>query len=901
MSKSLRILALALVTLALGIGAVLYVGSGDPSPELPVEGEGPGIMESEPGAQGLRAKAAEREEAKGEDKVEASRIEVGGAGGDWVVRGKVLARDDTPMAGVEFQAELFAGYEAKGSAVLVAKLRSRVDGSFSWGLPAPKGALTMLFRAPSPDVLMFRNTEVVRAGSPPPQDQVLRAYLVDATVTGHVWDEGGKPIAGAHVVYRSSKKPIPCDEEGGYELRVPSSFSRVSLYAGAAGHAALRKTAVAPKPGKTVVLDFRLHPGLTVKGRVVDEAGMPVEGASVRTFFSMRYKTVESDAKGRFVLDYLDRGRPSHSLYARKKGYVEARTRVETVAVQESYELVMKRGVRVHGRVTNKDGAPVAGAQVYIGFDPSAYNRLDCVSAEDGSFDFPHVEAGSQDLVTEAPGYATALHKFEIPKDRTQPMRMDVRLEEGQKVSGVIVDSKGVPLSRIGVAARSYAPGSPMGGRYIGDLAKTNDKGEFELVDMRSGWITIECYGAGFIRHEEKGVKTGGKPVRIQMQRSAGLAGRVVDGGTDKPLDRFRVRIVNGGGGGWSATWSREGFAFIDTDGYWTTGRMNLQPDTRFVLEISAPGMGAVTTEMVTSVQPDRDAHLTRLHPGQKLRGRVVQADSGAPISGARVVAFTAGRPFDPARQDDFQGRVEATTDQAGAFALDNVPTGAVSLAVMHESWPYTVHGPIQVTPGVQPEQIIQIKNPAILRGTLRDARGQPIPGVVVRAFPLRARGGSRGVLEATTDAKGRFRLQRGLGTGIYELQVPPWEKKAPFTVIGKRVEVESDKETMVELAPEGSCELIGTIESKKPIVGHVLISLLRKRADAKPGDLSSQQTYRSRSEGTKIHLRGLPPGDYTVMSFDRMRLARIDVALSEGKPARIVLKFPSKKFAPGR
>jgi len=641
MSKSLRILALALGTLALGIGTVLYVGSGDPSPELPVEG--PGLQESEPDAQGLRAKAAEREEAKGEDKVEASRIEVAGAGGDWVVRGKVVARDGSAMPDVGFQAEIFAGYEAKGSAALVSELRSRTDGSFAWGLPVPKGAVTLRFSAPSPNVLMFSNTEVVRAGSPPPQNLVLRAFLVDATVTGHVRDEAGKPIAGAHVVYRSSKKPIPCDEEGRYELRVASSLSRVSLHAGAAGYAALRKTAVAPKPGKTVVLDFRLLPGLTVKGRVVDEAGMPVEGASVLTFFSMRYKTVESDAKGRFVLDYLDRARPSHSLYARKKGYVEARMRVETVVLQESYELVMKRGVRVHGRVTNKNGAPVAGAQVYIGFDPSAYNRLDCVSAEDGSFVFPNVAAGKQDLVTEAPGYATALQNFEIPEDRAQPVRMDVRLEDGRKVSGVIVDSKGVPLARIGVHARIYAPGSPMGGRYIGDSARTNDKGEFELVDMRPGWITIESYGTGFIRHEEKGVKTGGKPVRIQMQRSAGLAGRVVHGGTGEPLDRFRVRIVTGGGGGWSVTWSREGVAFVDTDGYWTTGRMNLQPDSKFVMEISAPGMGAVTTEMVANVQPDRDAHVTRLHPGQKISGRVVQADTGAPIPRARVVAFTPG------------------------------------------------------------------------------------------------------------------------------------------------------------------------------------------------------------------------------------------------------------------
>ena len=168
MSKQLRTLILALGTLALVIGAVLYVGSGDPSPELPVQGEGLDVQESQLGAQGARAKAAEEEEAQGEDKVETSRIEVGVAGGDWVVRGKVVARDSTPMAEVPFQAELFVGYEAKGDAAKVIKLRSSADGSFAWGMPEPDGAMTLRFSAPSPDVLMFRNTEVVRAGSPPP-------------------------------------------------------------------------------------------------------------------------------------------------------------------------------------------------------------------------------------------------------------------------------------------------------------------------------------------------------------------------------------------------------------------------------------------------------------------------------------------------------------------------------------------------------------------------------------------------------------------------------------------------------------------------------------------------------------------------------------------------------------
>ncbi len=308
------------------------------------------------------------------------------------------------------------------------------------------------------------------------------------------------------------------------------------LRAAAPGYSVFRKIVVPPEPGGEIVIDFKMKPALIVQGIVVDEQDRPIEGARIRTFFTIFYKYVPTDAQGRFELDYLERGRSSHTLFARKEGYLEASTQVQADAPKPSYKLVLKRGVRCEGRITAPSGRGIAGARLYIGRDPASYDRLDAVSDEDGHFVFPTVKPGEHDLVTQAQGYASDVRKWKVDAKPGEVSRIVVRLDTGRIVAGIIVDKKGKVMAGVGVHARVHRAGASLfrRGRYIGERTRTDAEGRFRLLDMAKGKIDVECYGDGVIRHVEEGVSTDIKDLRIVLSRAAQLAGKVVDANTGR-------------------------------------------------------------------------------------------------------------------------------------------------------------------------------------------------------------------------------------------------------------------------------------------------------------------------------------------------------------------------------
>jgi protocatechuate 3,4-dioxygenase beta subunit len=148
------------------------------------------------------------------------------------------------------------------------------------------------------------------------------------------------------------------------------------------------------------------------------------------------------------------------------------------------------------------------------------------------------------------------------------------------------------------------------------------------------------------------------------------------------------------------------------------------------------------------------------LEPGVSIRGRVVGAESGAPLAGAEVVAYD-DRPGDEVES--------VTTDEDGRFLLEHRPRSG-AMAVKAASRATRSVFPFRET-AARFESTVDLGDVALrpgaeLHGTVVDERGNPLAGVEVWDGPIAAG------LVARTDDGGRFVL--------HGLEIP---RSAPRTV----------------------------------------------------------------------------------------------------------------------
>lgn len=402
--------------------------------------------------------------------------------------GRVEHAEGRPAAGVGVA--LRPGLEellerARGGDLVFLEARTDANGEFviagvppaeHWSLAA-FGRGFALTHAPPLAVRAGEDTEVVlrtREG----------ATLTGRVVTG-IGPEGspepGLPLPGAHVgavphglrdllfvdhVFESLH--AVADAEGRFTLRhVPPG--EVDLVAYAPGSLpSLGGNAVAPDATTIDTGDLALASGPTVRGRVVDAAGEPIEGADVRwepidfqnlgfdfsaapllTQALPGFEFAKSDSDGRFVAGAFP-GEPPYRVNVSRPGFASARATWTPGVDEDELTVVLHRGGAVEGIVM--DGArraPLTSFQVDCddllpegpglagGMNPFATTLIE---HPQGRFRIEPLEPGTTELVVSAPGYVPA---------KTD----DLTIVEGETVQGVIV---------------TLQPGATVRGRVLG-------------------------------------------------------------------------------------------------------------------------------------------------------------------------------------------------------------------------------------------------------------------------------------------------------------------------------------------------------------------------------------------------------------------------------------------------
>ncbi|MBI5853058.1 MAG: carboxypeptidase regulatory-like domain-containing protein [Planctomycetes bacterium] len=792
----------------------------------------------------------------------------------WIVRGRVLRAPGTPHAGARIEAELFAGTTATGEPLRSDRLECGDEGRFAWPMPAPDHGVTLRFQGAMEGHGGWPETVRVPKGEAAPQDVELYVYPLDHVILGKVTDGEGKPIAGAWLRY--SRERRGCEADGSYRIAVGSAFGEARLSAGAPGFAAETRTVAAggePEHRE----DFALRPAYRITGRVVDEAERPIAGAEVATFYTL-YDPEHSDADGRFVVS-ANPDRERDSLFARAPGYVLAQTTVSTKEAPKDHVLVLRRGTRVQGRVTGPDGRPIAGAELYIGFSPSAFDRLDAISGDDGRFQFPAVGSGDQTLVTQRRGLSPDHRVLKIAAG-TLLVEVDVQLAPAHFVAGIVVDESGAAMRDVRVSILVRDPGEMRGrGEYIDANGNTAADGSFRVEGLPAGKVTIELYASAIVRKEEE-VDVDRDDLRLVVQRAASLAGRVIDDATGEAVTAFVVRLVRYSGG-ISATWVREGKRFHDAQGRWDTAGEEMPPGSTWGVEITAPGYApSRDLAVVAALEAKHEDCVIRMQRGGVVAGRVLDP-SGAALADAVV---TWVDPDESVQRDPSEphGWLRTRTDARGSFELRDVPAGETRLAIESLVGPRQVDGPFSLLRGERVDRVIRVGTGARLYGVVVDATG--IPGESGKLeLVARDRSGSHS-RELELGADGRFEFTK---LPAAEFEVYGWLRRGAVTMpVSQVVKLGSDETRELRLAPGGSGIVRATLAGDARVDDGTLLLLMP--TPPRPGLLGCRGVF----VANIAELHGVPAGAYQVLVFAPGAMGRGDVQVTDGARTDVAISL---------
>ncbi len=321
-------------------------------------------------------------------------------------------------------------------------------------------------------------------------------------------------------------------------------------------------------------------------------------------------------------------------------------------------------------------------------------------------------------------------------------------------------------------------------------------------------------------------------------------------------------------GWGWSSR------SAVETD---AAGAFELPaPEPKGLLEVGlvvvAPGRAA----LVRRLPADQRARPLDLRlpagPGQVVRGRVVEAATGAALPGLVVGLSLDGLalaglvdgqgPAEPAAEVPFGGGVEVVTDADGRFQADGLPAfGGGQVVVERQArW---ARARVDLPAGRPCLVELRLEPSATLVVRVVDDRGRPVVGARVDAWPGSVGGGRMWHEGPRTGADGTCRLARDAGDHAVGVVAPapgPWSVDAPDLL--ERVVLTTGAERTLELRlaarPGGAVECRVRWSGSGEAAAGVEVDL----SAAGAGNWLAARRVTTAADG-RARFEGLQPGRY--------------------------------------
>lgn len=314
------------------------------------------------------------------------------------------------------------------------------------------------------------------------------ALASGASVSGVVVDERGDRVPEAYVTINavddSWRDSVTADARGEFTLPAIAT-GKHTLYGSSNRHVAtpeqlVEHDGVHPLTGVVV----RVSLGAEVAGRVVDAAGKPVAGATIRG------ASAETDADGRFLATGLEPGELTLSAQLASRASAEKKVTV-AAGKRAEVELVLRES-SLAGRVVDSRNTPIVEATLWAKATDDS-NTFFATSDDYGKFDFEGIPPGEYRIV--------AQHDEEryraIPDDggivvRTGRRDLTVVLPALATITGrVVLD--GAPVTYFGVAVTKRT--TQLTSEHLGT---SDENGAFVRSDIAPGTWSVVIVGPEF-------------------------------------------------------------------------------------------------------------------------------------------------------------------------------------------------------------------------------------------------------------------------------------------------------------------------------------------------------------------------------------------------------------------
>ncbi len=311
------------------------------------------------------------------------------------------------------------------------------------------------------------------------------------TVAGKVIDPDGKPLKGVRVSYAffmikegkvlGGLPTIDAYSDAGGNYRFTIQDPKETPVLAIAENWALQLTPPIElsETTKTVTIDFRMKKPRSIEGVVVDESGVPLGGINVYARPKPArpvHIAATTNAQGRFTLDKL--AQETIDLAVESEGWVGQSVEVAPDTDTVRLALVRKKGGMVAGRVVDAKTRRAlrqftirlsrvgSGDWSMLDYDTrlALGSGGETFETPDGNFAVDGLVADQRyTFIVEAKGYSAHVLREVSARVAGDATPVDVRLEPGQALQGVLVDAAtGEPIGD----AKLYA--------LIGDVAHVN-------------------------------------------------------------------------------------------------------------------------------------------------------------------------------------------------------------------------------------------------------------------------------------------------------------------------------------------------------------------------------------------------------------------------------------------
>ena len=615
------------------------------------------------------------------------------------ISGRVVLADGTPVAGAVVEMT---------TQVMPRSAVSAADGTFTMaGIASGSSVVT----AVSSDGHLSATPVTVNA----PARDVTLTMPRGGRIEGRVLDRATQQPVTDFSILRPSRsgrgdwddsgqQPVHSDD-GRYALdNVSPGAAR--LLVRASGYVAGSRSDITVEDGKTVSgIDVQLDRGAKVSGRVTS-ANAPVAGVQVHLAFMRMpsFNEATTDADGFYTLDGVAEG--DRTIEFQKTGYVVAQKPVEIMAGKDLHlDVELDRGRELRGRVTDHSGRGLPGVYVSATVaEPRSWNPV--MSDADGSFLMQGLAEGKYKVTARKDGLVSGeANDVEVPQQRPLTLTM----EAGATISGRV---SGIPPEQFTQVILTASGGSSR------NQANADASGNFSLPGLPDGRVRVDAFLNVGVRRRMAPFKTitieNGTAPFVEMNFDDGITvnGHVTRGGVAQSMGNINF-IPKTAKGSPPSPDRQSASASISGDGSYTASGLTAGD---YDVRINAPGLAYSTSyTAVASGVYDIDIR------GALLRGRVVDATSGAPLAETRVSVSSRAPAFG-----------SATTDSDGRFTISALVDATYTMQVSRDQYAASTQQ-IVVSNGSVPDVEVRLEQaPAVTVHIVDATTGAPVDGNVM-------------------------------------------------------------------------------------------------------------------------------------------------------------------------